>query len=68
MWAACSLGYFAFFRAGEFTISILSQFEPEDLTPRDISVDSHTAPSLMCICLKYSKKDQQRRGVNLCVQ
>ena len=68
MWAACCLGYFAFLRAGEFTVPSLSQFNPEvHLSPTDISVDSHTAPSLMCIHLKYSKTDQQRQGVNLYV-
>lgn len=68
MWAACCLGYFAFLRAGEFTVPSLDQFKPEvHLSPMDISVDSHTAPSLLRIHLKYSKSDQQRQGVHLYV-
>ena len=68
MWAACCLGYFAFLRAGEFTLQSNGQYNPEiHLSPADISVDSHQEPSLMRIRLKQSKTDQQRVGVDLYV-
>ena len=68
MWAACCLGYFAFLRAGEFTTQSNSHFKPEcHLTPADISVDSHTNPSVMRIHLKQSKTDQLRVGIDLFV-
>ena len=68
MWAACCLGYFAFLRAGKFTLQSNGQYNPEiHLSPADISVDSHQEPSLMRIRLKQSKTDQQRVGVDLYV-
>ena len=68
MWAACCLEYFAFLRAGEFTLASTDQFDPEThLSPADVAIDSHSEPSLMRVHLKYSKTDQQRRGVDLYV-
>ena len=68
MWAACCLGYFAFLRAGEFTLQSAKDYDPaKHLSPLDIAVDSHSQPTLMRIHLKHSKTDQQRLGVDLYV-
>ena len=45
LWAACCLGFFGFLRAGEFTCSSLSAYDPSMLSPGDIAVDSHTNPN-----------------------
>ena len=68
MWAACCLGYFAFLRSGEFTISPGSNFDPvKHLSPADIAVDSHTNPTMLRVHLKYSKTDQCGEGIDLWV-
>ena len=39
-WAACLLAYFGFLRSAEFTVPILSAFDPgHHLSVRDIAVD-----------------------------
>ena len=68
MWAAGCLGYFAFLRAGEFTLQTNSHYNPEiHISPADIAVDSHHEPTLMRIHIKQSKTDQTRMGVDLYV-
>ena len=62
-WAACSLGYFGFLRASEFTVPNLSSFSPSlHLSAQDIAVDSSSAPSSMRIRIKGSKTDPFRKG------
>ena len=47
-WAACSLGYFGFLRASEFTVPTLASFSPSfHLGVDDIAVDSSSAPTCM---------------------
>ena len=54
--AACSLGYFGFPHASEFTIPHLSSFLSSlHLGIQDIAVDSPSAPSCMSIMIKGSK-------------
>ena len=66
LWAAFSLGFFGFLRAGEFTIPSDSAFDPsQHLCPADISVDSHVQPSLLRVHLKQSKTDPFRQGINI---
>ena len=66
LWAAFSLGFFGFLRAGEFTIPSDSAFDPsQHLCPEDISVDSHVQPSLLRVHLKQSKTDPFRQGINI---
>lgn len=66
MWAACCLGYFAFLRCGEFTVS-----EPFDrqrhLEVDDVAVDNISNPAILSIFLKQSKTDQERTGIRLFV-
>ena len=60
MWAACCLGFFAFLRAGEFTLPSVNHIDPAiHLAPVDIAVEGHSNPMLMRIRLKYSKTDQE---------
>ena len=62
-WAACSLGYFGFLRASEFTVPNLSSFSSSlHLGVQDISVDSPSAPSCMRVRIKGSKTDPFRKG------
>ena len=62
-WAACSLGYFGFLRASEFTVPNLASFSPSlNLGVQDIAVDSLSAPSCMRVKIKGSKTDPFRKG------
>ncbi|CAH3030550.1 unnamed protein product, partial [Porites evermanni] len=62
-WAACSLGYFGFLRASEFTVPNLPSFSLSlHLGVQDISVDSPSAPSCMRVRIKGSKTDPFRKG------
>ena len=62
-WAACSLGYFGFLRASEFTVPNLASFSPSlHLGVQDIAVDSLSAPSCMRVQIKGSKTDPFRKG------
>ena len=62
-WAACSLGYFGFLRASEFTFPNLSSFSSSlHLGVQDIVVDSPVAPSCMRIKIKGSKTDPFWKG------
>ena len=62
-WAACSLGYFGFLRASEFTVPNLSSFSSSlHLGVQDIAVNSPSSPSYMHIRIKGSKTDPFRKG------
>ena len=68
IWAACSIGFFAFMRSGEITVPKGTHFNPEiHLTPKDISVDNVHNPAVLKIRLKVSKTDQARQGIDLFV-
>ena len=61
-WAACTLVYFGFLRAAEFTVPSLANFSPLiHLGVKDISVDSVSDPSTMCVKIKASKTDPFRK-------
>lgn len=67
LWAMCCLGFFAFLRSGEITVS-QGQFDPSwHLTPRDLAVDDHQHPTILKVHLKSSKTDQSRSGLDLYV-
>ena len=62
-WTACSLGYFGFLRASEFTVPSLASFSPSShLGVQDIAVDSPSTPSCMRVKIKASKTDPFRKG------
>ena len=62
LWAAFCLEFFGFMRSGKFTCSSMKEFASDMLTPHDVVVDSHTAPSHIIIHLKRSKNDPFRVG------
>ena len=66
IWAACCLGFFGFLRAGEFTVPSAAEFNPEvHLSLADVVLDSHSSPSLMRVCIKQSRTDPFRQGVDI---
>lgn len=68
LWAAFTLGFFAFLRAGEFTCPSLDKFEASTmLSTEDVCVDSRTNPSFLTVRLKRSKGDPFGAGVLLYV-
>lgn len=68
LWAAASLAFFAFLRAGELTIPTEKGFEKGvHLECRDITPDSWEHPSRLKVTIKASKTDPFRRGVDLFV-
>lgn len=68
LWAAASLCFFGFFRAGELTVLSESGYDASThLSFRDISVDSLANPQTLQVCLKASKTDPFRTGVEVFV-
>ena len=68
LWAACTLCFFGFFRAGEITVPTDMSFDAgAQLTFEDVAIDSKESPSVMEIHLKASKTDPYRKGVNVYV-
>ena len=66
LWAACCMGFFGFMRAGEFSVTHVSDFDPAaSLCLGDIAVDQHRDPSVVQVRLKQSKTDPFRRGVSI---
>ena len=65
LWGACTLVFFAFLRAGEFTS--VSGREQTLLTPADIQVDSRHNPTYLAITLRGSKTDPFGAGCTLYV-
>ncbi len=63
LWAACTLCFFSFFRAGEITSPSDASFDPHThLSFSDRAADSASPPTMMRILLKTSKTDPFRRG------
>ncbi len=69
LWAASTLCFFGFFRAGELTIPTQWAFNPaRHLSLGDITMDDPMNPSMLRVQLKYSKTDHQfGRGVEVFV-
>ena len=68
LWTACCTGFFGFLRAGEFTLSSLSVFDPTPhLAPEDITTDSHERQTLVRLHLKQSKTDPFGRDADVCL-
>ena len=66
LWAACTVAFFGFLRAGEFTVDSVAAFDPErHLSPDDVSTDSLENPSFVKLRIKQSKTDPFRRGVSI---
>ena len=66
LWAAFTMGFFGFLRAGEFTVPSDSGFDSDQhLCPQDVSVDCHSNPRLLRVTLKQSKTDPFRHGIHI---
>ena len=66
LWAAACAGFFGFLRAGEFTVPSMQVYDPEvHLSLSDLSVDSHSSPSMACLRIKQSKTDPFRQSVDV---
>ena len=62
------MAFFGFFRLGELTTPSDTVFDPAThLTLKDVTIDQRENPSLVQICLKVSKTDQERRGVSVLI-
>ena len=66
LWAAATLCFFGFFRAGEITVPTLSSFDSQKhLAWGDVAINDPASPSTLQVHLKRSKTDQFGRGVNV---
>ena len=61
LWAACCAGFFGFLQAGEFMLT--QSVDSYPLQAADLSVNSHSAPTLVRILLCESKTDVMGQGV-----
>lgn len=62
MWAACCTGFFGFMRAGEFTAT---GGTPPTLCLSDVSVNSHSFPTMLRLFLRRTKTDPFGKGVEV---
>ena len=68
VWAAATLCFFAFLRAGELTTPTTTTYDPNvHLCLADIAVDDPLSPSLLQVGIKQSKTDPFRKGVRLSI-
>ncbi len=68
LWAASTVCFFGFSRAGELTIPSDNAFDPTThLTVEDITIDDIANPSLLKLHLKAFKIDPFRKGVDVVV-
>lgn len=68
IWAASTLCFFGFMRAGELTAPSASHYDPVvHLCIADIAVDDRDSPSMLHVSIKQSKTDPFRKGVCLAI-
>lgn len=68
LWAASTLCFFGFFRAGEITVPSQAAYnQARHLSWGDVSADDLKNPSMLKVNLKYSKTDQLGKGVDIYV-
>ena len=66
LWAAATLCFFGFFRAGEITISSLSAFDQnKHLAWGDVAIDNPESPQTLQVHLKWSKTDKYGMGLDV---
>ena len=65
LWAACNVGFFGFFRAGEFTSRSPSFPDDDIIAVTDVTRDPNYPPSFVCIRLRRSKTDPFSAGVDV---
>ena len=64
LWAVATLCFAGFFRSGELLSTPTTQ---HCLSWGDVSLDSQSRPSVVCVRLRFSKCDQFREGVSVFV-
>ena len=68
LWAAMSLCFYGFLRAGEVVVPSDTEFDSsQHLTYKDIAVDDKRQPSFITISIKQSKTDPFRKGVTIVI-
>ena len=68
IWAASTLCFFAFLRAGEISTPSTTSYDPAtNLCMADIAVDEPLSPSVLHVTIKQSKTDPFRKGVQLSI-
>ena len=68
IWAASTLCFFAFLRAGELCTPSSTSYDSDvHVCVQDISVDDTQSPSVMQVRIKQSKTDPFRKGVSLAI-
>ena len=66
LWAAMSLCFFGFLRAGEMTLEYESSFDSDaNLCYSDIAIDDPAKPTILKVRIKASKTDPFRKGVDV---
>ena len=68
LWAIACTAFFGFFRLGELLPSTENSFNPAtDIIWGDVSIDSHSAPTMFQVHLKKSKCDQLGEGADIII-
>ena len=68
LWAAASLCFVGFLRAGEITVPSETAFDQgARLTLSDVTVDSFKSPKMLKIKIKASKTEPFRNGIDIYV-
>jgi len=58
--------FFGFLRSGEVTVTSLREYDPEGhLSEGDVTLDNLSAPTLVQVQVKASKRDPFRKGVTI---
>ena len=65
LWAAFCLGFFGFFRSGEFTQSSTHNPGEYGLTTEDVTIDSRDNPQILTVLLRKSKTDPFGAGTHI---
>ena len=66
LWAASTVCFFGFFRAGEITVPSQGSFNPaRHLSWGDVAVDSKVSPKVIRVTLKFSKTNQLGKGTEV---
>ena len=66
LWAACTVCFFGFFRAGEVTVPAEVAYDTtRHLSFKDLAVDNPADPTLVRVRLKFSKTNQLGKGAEV---
>ena len=66
LWAAATACFFGFFHSGEITVPSRNAYNPKaHLSWGDVTVGSHSSPSIVRVHLKWMKCDQFGKGVDV---